>query len=115
VSHLLVVANETVAGKELTEAVERHRSPGLQVTVVCPVNAPREGYVVYQDTRRAAARRRLDKTLQGLRAAGRGRLEKTREGLGAAGIAADGFVVDADPIDAVRDALAQLEPQVDEI
>ena len=35
----------------------------LQVTVVCPVNAPREGYVVYQDTRRAAARRRLDKTL----------------------------------------------------
>jgi hypothetical protein len=97
-SHLLVVANETVAGKELTEAVVRRGAD--QVTVVCPVNAPREGYVVYQDTRRAAARRRLDKTLEGLRQAG---------------ISADGFVVDADPVDAVRDALAQLEPPVDEI
>jgi hypothetical protein len=100
VSHLLVIANETVAGKELTDAVERHRSPDLQVTVVCPVNAPREGYVVYQDTRRAAARRRLDKTLANLQEEG---------------IPADGFVVDADPVDAVRDALAQLEPPVDEI
>ena len=101
-SHLLVVANETVAGKELTQAVARHAEaePGLQVTVVCPVNAPREGYVVYQDTRRAAARRRLDKSLADLREAG---------------IAADGFVVDADPVDAVRDALAQLEPPVTEI
>ena len=99
-SHLLVVANETVAGKELTEAVGRHAEQGLQVTVVCPVNAPREGYVVYQDTRRAAARRRLDKALADLREAG---------------IAADGFVVDADPVDAVRDALAQLEPPITEI
>jgi hypothetical protein len=98
VSHLLVVANETVAGKELTEAVVRRGAD--QVTVVCPVNAPREGYVVYNDTRRAAARRRLDKTLADLRKAG---------------ILADGFVVDADPVDAVRDALAQLEPPVDEI
>jgi len=98
--HVLVVANETVAGRALTEAVERRDGADLQVTVVCPVNAPREGYVVYQDTRRAAARRRLDKTLAGLREAG---------------ISADGFVVDADPVDAVRDGLAQLEPQVDEI
>jgi hypothetical protein len=56
--------------------------------------------VIYEDTRRAAARRRLERTLAGLRDAG---------------IAADGFVVDADPVDAVRDALAQLEPQPDEI
>ena len=99
-SHLLVVANETVAGKELTEAVRRHAEAGFQVTVVCPVNAPREGYVVYQETRRAAARRRLDKALADLREAG---------------IAADGFVVDAGPVDAVRDAIAQLEPPVTEI
>jgi len=64
------------------------------------VNPPREGYVVYQDTRRAAARRRLDRALGDLREAG---------------IAADGFVVDADPVDAVRDAIAQLEPPVDAI
>jgi hypothetical protein len=100
-THLLVVANETVAGRALTEAVKRRAAGGdLQVSVVCPVNAPREGYVVYQDTRRAAARRRLDKTLAQL-------LES--------GISADGFVVDADPVDAVRDALHQLEPPVDEI
>ena len=98
-THLLVIANETVAGKALTDAVER-RGPDLQVTVVSPVNTPREGYVVYDDTRREAARRRLDKTL--------GILQEV-------GISADGYVVDADPVDAVRDALAQLEPPVDEI
>jgi hypothetical protein len=100
-THVLAVANETVAGRALTEALKRRAATGeLRVSLVCPVNAPREGYVVYQDTRRAAARRRLDKTLALL-------LES--------GIAADGYVVDADPVDAVRDALQQLEPPVDEI
>jgi hypothetical protein len=100
-SHVLVVANETVAGRALTEPLERRGAEGeLQITVVCPVNPPRQGYVVYNDTRRAAARRRLDKTLEELQAAG---------------ISADGFVVESDPVDAVRDALTQLEPPVDEI
>jgi hypothetical protein len=99
--HVLVVANETVAGTALREALERRAREGpLRVTVVCPVSAPREGYVIYEDTRRAAARRRLERTLSALREAG---------------IAADGFVVDADPVDAVRDALAQLEPPPDEL
>jgi hypothetical protein len=99
--HVLAVANETVAGRALTEALQRRAADrDLRVSVVCPVNAPREGYVVYQDTRRAVARRRLDKTLAQLREAG---------------VAADGYVVDADPVDAVRDALGQLEPPVDEI
>jgi predicted deacetylase len=101
-THLLVIANETVAGRALTDAVKRRADEAdeFQVTVVCPVNAPREGYVVYEDTRRAAARRRLDKTLAQLQEVG---------------ISADGFVVETDPVDAVRDALAQLEPPVDEI
>ena len=100
--HVLVVANETVAGPSLIEALERRAREGqpLRVTVVCPVNAPREGYVIYEDTRRASAGRRLDRTLGKLRDAG---------------VAADGFVVDANPVDAVRDALAQLEPRPDEI
>jgi len=98
---VLVIANETVAARALTDALERRAAGGgLRVSVVCPVSAPREGYVVYDDTRRAAARRRLDRTLAGL-------LER--------GIAADGFVVDADPVDAVKDALRQLEPPVDEV
>jgi hypothetical protein len=96
-----VIANETVAGRTLTQALERRGAEGdLQVTVVSPVNPPREGYVVYDDTRRAAARRRLDRTLEQLQAAG---------------ISADGFVVESDPVDAVRDGLAQLEPPVDEV
>jgi len=96
-----VIANETVAGKSLIEALERRAQEGpLRVTVVCPVNQPREGYVVYEDTRRAAAGRRLERTLDALRSEG---------------IAASGLVVEADPVAAVRDALAQLEPPPDEI
>src|ERR671937_3000702 len=98
--HLLVVANETVTGRNLIEAVERHRSDDLRVTVICPVNQPSRGYVVYEDTRRAAAGRRLDRTLAMLRDEG---------------ISAHGLVVESDPVTAVRDALAQLEPPVDEI
>jgi hypothetical protein len=99
--HLLVIANETVAGESLIEAVQKRAAGGpLHVTVICPVSQPREGYVVYQDTRRAAAGRRLEKTLTSLREAG---------------ILAQGFVVESDPVDAVRDAIAQLEPPPTEI
>jgi hypothetical protein len=98
--HVLVIANETVAGQSLLEALRRRMDGDLLVTVIAPVNQPREGYVVYEDTRRASAGRRLEKTLEALRADG---------------IKASGFVVDADPVAAVRDALAQLEPRPDEI
>jgi hypothetical protein len=99
--HLLVVANETVTGRKLIEAVERHKDNGdLRVTVIAPVNQPQRGYVVYEDTRRAAAGRRLDRTVGMLRDEG---------------ISAHGLVVETDPVTAVRDALAQLEPPVDEI
>jgi hypothetical protein len=98
--HLLVVANETVTGRNLIEAVERRRGGDLRVTVICPVNQPERGYVVYQDTRRAAAGRRLDRTLKQLHDEG---------------VSAHGLVVETDPVTAVRDALAQLEPPVDEI
>jgi phosphopantetheine adenylyltransferase len=99
--HVLVIANETVAGKNLIEALKRRSEQGpLRVTVITPVNQPREGYVVYEDTRRAAAGRRLEGTLQALREAG---------------IPASGLVVEADPVAALRDALAQLEPRPDEV
>jgi phosphopantetheine adenylyltransferase len=99
--HVLVVANETVAGRSLIEAIERRRKDGpVRVTVITPVNQPREGYVVYEDTRRAAAGRRLEHTLKALRSAG---------------IPALGMVVESDPVAATRDAIAQLEPPPDEI
>lgn len=99
--HVLVIANETVAGKSLIDALKRRTEQGpLRVTVITPVNQPREGYVVYEDTRRAAAGRRLERTLEALREEG---------------ISASGLVVEADPVAALRDALAQLEPRPDEI
>jgi len=94
--HVLVVANETVVSHALVELIEQKAKEGaVHVTVLAPVNQPRQGYVVYYDTRRAAARRRLEKTLDLLRSAG---------------IPADGIVVESDPVSALQDAIHQLEP-----
>src|SRR5207237_1349748 len=90
VTHVLLVANETVTAHALLDAVRR-RGDDVQVTVVCPVNQPQRGYVVYSDTRHAAAERRLERALDQLHTEG---------------IRAHGLVVDADPVAAVRDALA---------
>src|SRR5437899_7167023 len=100
-AHILVIANETAASRTLFEAV-RGEVGGSddRVTVIAPVSEPSQGYVVYEDTRRASAGRRLDQTMRALREAG---------------ITAQGFVVETGPVQAAKDALAQLEPRVDEI
>ena len=99
VTSVLVVANETLAGTELVDAVRHRNERGLiRVAVVAPVTQPREGYVVYRDSRRAAAGRRLERTLEALRAAG---------------IPAHGGVFDDEPLVAVKDVLSSEE--VDEI
>ena len=98
--HLLVIANETAASETLLGVLRGKAGPDDLVTVVAPVNEPSQGYVVYEDTRRASAGRRLDKTMKALREAG---------------ITAQGFVVETGPVQAAKDALAQLEPRVDEI
>jgi hypothetical protein len=96
---VLIVANETLAGDELIEAVRTRAAQGpIRAIVLAPVSTPRQGYVVYRDTRRAAAGRRLQSTLDALRSAG---------------IPAFGGVFDDEPLTAVKDVL-QLEP-VDEI
>ena len=93
---ILVVANETLLGDELLEAVRRRDTTGdALVVVIAPVNAPRDGYVVYDNTRRASAGRRLDRTLASFREAG---------------IQATGHVIDHDPLTAVKDAIAIEEP-----
>ena len=100
-SHILVIANETVASTQLLDAVRGEAEAGVDlVTVLAAVNGPGGGDVVYEDTRRAAAGRRLDRTLNALHEAG---------------ISAHGLVVDTSPEDAVRDALATLEPPPDRI
>jgi len=96
VRQILVLANETVAGRSLLDAVRSRSAQGpIRVTVLSPQNAPRAGYVVYQDERRSAAERRLRKTL---------------ELLHEAGIAARGTVVDPDPLQALRDGIREYEP-----
>jgi phosphopantetheine adenylyltransferase len=96
---VLVVANETLVGRELVDAVRSRAEQGpIRVAVVAPVSPPRSGYVVYRDSRRAAAGRRLEKTLAALREAG---------------IPAHGGVFDDEPLAAVRDILASED--IDEI
>ena len=93
VTVVLVVANETLAGRELIEAVKRRAERGpIRAVVVAPVNEPVAGYVVYEHTRRAAAGRRLDRSLTALRDAG---------------IPAHGGVFTGGPLVAVKDILAQ--------
>jgi phosphopantetheine adenylyltransferase len=96
---VLVVANETLVGDELVDSLRSRAERGpVRVAVVAPVNPPREGYVVYRDSRRASASRRLDRVLAWLRLAG---------------IPAHGAVYDDDPLTAVKDVLASED--VDEI
>ena len=99
IRHILVLANETVAGRSLLDALRERADKGpIRVTVVCPQNAPRAGYVVYEDERRSAAERRLRRTLDLLHEAG---------------IAARGAVVDPDPVAAAVNAVH--DERVDEI
>jgi predicted deacetylase len=100
VAHVLVIANETAASETLLDAL-RHMDPAeSRITAIAPVNEPNQGYVVYEDTRRGSARRRMEKTVKALRDAG---------------FSVQGFVVDNGPVQAAKDALAQLEPKVDRI
>jgi hypothetical protein len=101
VANVLVIANETAASTTLLDALRERARPGQDsVTVIAPVSEPQHGYVVYEDTRRAAAGRRLEKTLGLLRDSG---------------ISAFGMVVETGPVQAVKDALAQLDPRPDQI
>ncbi len=96
---VLVVANETLAAAELVEVVRRRAAAGpIRAVVMAPVNDPRAGYVVYQNSRRASAGRRLDRMVAELRAAG---------------IPAHGDVYEGGPVAAVEDVLAQ--EQIDEL
>ncbi|MEA2349825.1 MAG: hypothetical protein QOG86_766 [Thermoleophilaceae bacterium] len=93
---ILVVANETVGGRALIDAVKKYaeeahgRGEPFHVTVVCPQNQPKSGYVIYEDSVRSAAENRLATTLAQLREVG---------------IEADGEVMDPDPYSATMDAI----------
>jgi hypothetical protein len=89
---ILVVANETVAGETLRREIER-LSAGVreQVLVVTPaLNSPLRHWTSDEDNARARARQRLDESLARL---------------GELGINARGEIGDADPLQAIEDAL----------
>jgi len=92
---ILVVANETVAGRPLIDAVKRHADAGpVSVHVICPQNQPKHGYVIYEEHARDAAENRLEMTLALLREAG---------------VECDGEVMDPDPYAASMDALGEAD------
>jgi hypothetical protein len=95
-THVLVVANETVGGQKLLDAIKRRAGQGpIRCTVICPQNHPRRGLVRYDESSRTAAEIRLDLTLQKLREFG---------------IEATGEVLDPDPFLAVQDAVLLHHP-----
>ena len=89
---ILVIANETVAGETLRDQI-RERSEGseVRVRVVCPaLVSPMRYFASDEDAGRAQALVRLGSSLAGLRDAG---------------LAAEGEVGDADPLQAIEDHL----------
>jgi len=89
---ILVVANETVGGEPLRDLIQR-RSEGVEerVRVVCPaLMSPMRYFASDEDGPRAAAQERLERSLTRLRELG---------------VSADGEVGDADPLQAIEDAL----------
>jgi hypothetical protein len=89
---ILVVANETVGGGPLREAI-RARTEGYRgsVLVVCPaLNSPVRHWVSDEDSARAGAQERLEASLARLRASG---------------VKAEGQIGDSDPLQAMEDAL----------
>jgi hypothetical protein len=92
--NVLVLANETIGGEKLLDAI-RERSAGgddVRFHVVVPLTRPRHGNVIYDDAVRDGAQVRVDLALEFMRGEG---------------IAGSGEVGDQDPLNAVKDAVAQ--------
>jgi hypothetical protein len=99
---ILVLANETIGGKNLLDAVLKRRDQAeggeLRFHVVVPQTRPKHGNVVYNEAVREGAQVRVDLALAFMRDEG---IESTGE------------VGDSDPYNAAMDAIA--DRQVDEI
>jgi hypothetical protein len=94
--HVVVIAGNRVPTSDLASALARRAEAGsIRVTVVCPISEPAGGLVVYEDSRRDAARVRLELVLDAVP--------------GTVG-SARGLIVEAGVEDAARDACAQLRP-----
>jgi hypothetical protein len=98
---ILVLANETIGGKNLLDAILRRRDEAtgdVRFHVVVPQTRPKHGNVIYDDAVRASAQVRIDLALAFMRDNG---------------IDGTGEVGDSDPYNAAMDAIA--ERHIDEI
>jgi hypothetical protein len=94
--HILVVANQTIAGAKLLNLVqERAKMPDTSFTLVVPMTRPRSGYVIYDEAVRDSAQVRLDLTLSYLRGED---------------VVASGELGDEDPFTATLDAIDEYHP-----
>src|SRR5919199_6740377 len=98
-ARVLVLANETIGGAKLLDAVRDRQARGdAEFFVVVPQTKPRHGNVIYDDAVRDGAQVRVDLALAFMREEG---------------ITGAGEVGDPDPYNAAMDAIA--ERHIDEI
>jgi hypothetical protein len=98
-SNVLVVANETLGGRRLIDAVRARAAQGdARFVVIAPQNQPKSGYVIYDESVRDAAQNRVDTTIAQL---------------AEVGVEATGEIMDPDPFSAVTDAVREFD--IDEI
>jgi hypothetical protein len=91
VTKILVLANETIAGEKLLDAILERKGEDVSFHIVVPRARPRHGNVVYDDVVRDSAQVRVD---------------LAREWMRENGITSTGEVGDPDPYNAAIDAIA---------
>jgi len=92
-AEILVLANETIGGANLLDAVRaRHAQGDARFHVVVPQTRPRHGNVIYDEAVRDSAQVRVDLALAFMREEG---------------IDGRGEVGDGDPLNAAKDAIAE--------
>src|SRR3954467_3247477 len=92
-AHVLVLANETIGGGQLLDAVRERAAQGdARFHVVVPQTRPRHGNVIYDEAVRDSAQVRVDLALAFMREEG---------------IEGSGEVGDGDPLNAATDAIAE--------
>ncbi len=98
-ANVLVLANQTIGGQALLDAVrERHAAGDARFFVVVPQSKPSHGNVIYDDTVRDAAQVRVDLALAFM---------------ASEGIEGTGHIGDPDPFNAAKDAID--EHRIDEV
>jgi hypothetical protein len=92
---VLVVANETLGGRELLDAVRERAGDDVRFVLCVPQNRPKAGLVIYDDAVFESAQVRVDLALEVIRSMG---------------IRAIGEVADPDPYTATLDGMREYRP-----